>query len=142
VIQGARFKHFVFDILVINPETKRMKVVEVIFGHDGLAEKRAFCEKNGIELEVIRPARSSLAANAFQEKASLYNALGDAQRLMILAALKSGPMRYSELEHASGLNPAKDSGKFSYRLKLLVQASLVDHKEGAYKLTSLGASFA
>lgn len=140
VVQGARFKDFVFDILAINPETKALKVVEIIVGHDGLNQKRTFCAKNGIELEVIQP-KKTLFTPGLNEKAEIYQALADVQRLMILTSLKSGLNMWCDLITGSGLNASKDAGTFGYHLNILLQAGLVERREGRYALTQRGATF-
>lgn len=72
----------------------------------------------------------------------LFDAASASLRLRVIRLLRSrGPLTYSEIMEAVGLDPSKDAGKFAYHLRTLAQAGLVelDQETRKYRLTELGA---
>ncbi|MBS7625439.1 hypothetical protein KEJ51_00095 [Candidatus Bathyarchaeota archaeon] len=71
----------------------------------------------------------------------ILNAASSAVRMRILKLLKSrGPLPYTEVMSALGLDPIRDAGKFVYHLKSVTGANLValDKKSKKYMITELG----
>ncbi len=72
----------------------------------------------------------------------LFDAASASLRLRVIKLLRSrGPLTYSEIMEAVGLDPSRDAGKFAYHLRTLAQAGLVelDQETRRYRLTELGA---
>ena len=72
---------------------------------------------------------------------TIFSVLASPSRLEILRILAAkGSMSYSELKEQSGFRPKKESGKFAYHLKKLVQQSLItqNRSEKRYMLSPLG----
>jgi len=72
---------------------------------------------------------------------TIFSVLASPSRLEILRILAAkGSMSYSELKEQSGFRPKKESGKFAYHLKKLVQQSLItqNRSEKRYILSPLG----
>ncbi len=71
----------------------------------------------------------------------IFSVLASPSRLEILKILAArGGMSYTELKEASGFTPKRESGKFAYHLKKLVQQNLViqNRQERKYMLAPLG----
>jgi len=53
--EAARYKEFIFDVFAVKPETKEMKVMEIIVGSDhAMDQKEKFCRENGIAFETVK----------------------------------------------------------------------------------------
>ncbi len=71
----------------------------------------------------------------------IFSVLAAPSRLEILKILSAkGGMTYTELKEAAGFMPKRESGKFAYHLKKLVQQSLIvqNRQERKYTLSPLG----
>jgi ribonucleoside-triphosphate reductase len=71
----------------------------------------------------------------------IFSVLASKSRLEIIRILAAkGGMTYTELKEASGFTPKRESGKFAYHLKKLVQQNLVvqNKQERKYMITPLG----
>jgi len=71
----------------------------------------------------------------------IFSVLASKSRLEILKILAAkGGMTYTELKEASGFTPKRESGKFAYHLKKLVQQNLVvqNKQERKYMIAPLG----
>ena len=71
----------------------------------------------------------------------IFSVLASKSRLEILKILAAkGDMSYTELKEASGFTPKRESGKFAYHLKKLVQQNLViqNKQERKYQIAPLG----
>ncbi len=71
----------------------------------------------------------------------IFSVLASKSRLEILKILSAkGGMTYTELKEASGFTPKRESGKFAYHLKKLVQQNLVvqNKQERKYMIAPLG----
>lgn len=71
----------------------------------------------------------------------IFSVLASKSRLEILKILSAkGGMSYTELKEASGFTPKRESGKFAYHLKKLVQQNLVvqNKQERKYMIAPLG----
>ncbi|MGQ9640066.1 MAG: anaerobic ribonucleoside-triphosphate reductase [Candidatus Bathyarchaeia archaeon] len=71
----------------------------------------------------------------------ILNAASSPVRMRILKLLKAkGPLPYTEVMSALGLDPIRDAGKFVYHLKSVTGANLVtlDRKSKKYMITELG----
>jgi DNA-binding transcriptional ArsR family regulator len=70
------------------------------------------------------------------------SALSAPERLRILLALESGNLSYSDLMEAVGMSRRRDVGRFSYHLRRLLEAGLVevDKESKLYRLSGVGSS--
>lgn len=69
------------------------------------------------------------------------SALASPARLRMLRELSRRELSYSELMEAAGMNRERDAGKFSYHLRKLLTAGLVeaDKRSRRYRITSQGS---
>jgi DNA-binding transcriptional ArsR family regulator len=73
----------------------------------------------------------------------LFRALAHPVRLHILMALAAGPRAYTDLRRRVGAvaeTPSSSRGKFNYHLDALERARLIEQRDDAYVLASLGRS--
>lgn len=74
------------------------------------------------------------------EIASILRAVSSPIRLSIIEALNTSQMNFSELIKYAGLSERGDVGKFTYHLKTMLRAGLIEYssKSRVYSLTPLG----
>ncbi|GBC70477.1 hypothetical protein HRbin02_00244 [Candidatus Calditenuaceae archaeon HR02] len=74
------------------------------------------------------------------EVASILKAISSPIRLSIIEALSTSQMNFSELMKYAGLSEREDVGKFTYHLKTVLRAGLIEYsgKSRTYSLTPLG----
>ena len=72
---------------------------------------------------------------------SVLSALASPARLKMLRELSRRELSYSELMEAAGMDRERDAGKFSYHLRKLITAGLVeaDKRSRRYRVTSQGS---
>ncbi len=70
----------------------------------------------------------------------ILDSVASPQRLGMLRALKSRELSYTELLESAGMDKVRDAGRFTYHLKKLLSAGLVESDEGSrrYRLTQKG----
>jgi len=69
----------------------------------------------------------------------LFQTLSSRHRLLILLALRHGPLLYSRLQASAGYRTRFDSGKFAFHLRKLKNSELVYRDgENKYRLSPLG----
>ncbi|MEM2952220.1 MAG: winged helix-turn-helix domain-containing protein [Nitrososphaerota archaeon] len=75
------------------------------------------------------------------EVASILKAVSSPIRLSIIEALNTSQMNFSELIKYTGLSEQSEVGKFTYHLKTLLRAGLVEYssRSRVYSLTPLGS---
>jgi predicted transcriptional regulator len=133
----VKYKDFLFDIFAVNPETKEMKVIEVVVTSDHrLAEKEALCTKLGIDFKIIVPKYDNRNTRTIIDGAA--SCFSNPTRINVLELLYLRNLPYSEIMNKIGLNPKKDMGKFAYHLRILLKNGLIKKDREMYYLTALG----
>jgi len=59
-------------------------------------------------------------------------------RMSIIQSLEDGPISFTEVMRASGLDPNFDTGPFTYHLSVLLDSRIVEKADNKYQLTSFG----
>jgi len=76
------------------------------------------------------------------ESVLILQSIGSPMRLSVLELLEEGGLRYNDLMRKMGLNQKTDAGKFSFHVKKLMRARLIELNpaEKKYQLTKIGES--
>ena len=76
------------------------------------------------------------------ESVLILQSIGSPMRLSVLELLQEGGLRYNDLMRKLGLNQKTDAGKFSFHVKKLMRARLIELNpaEKKYQLTKIGDS--
>lgn len=59
-------------------------------------------------------------------------------RRSIIKSIEGGPISFTEVMRASGLDPNFDTGPFTYHLSVLLDSQIVEKADNKYQLTSFG----
>ena len=143
VAEQAKFQGFIFDILAIKPETRKIHVCEVTVASESrLAEKARFCKENDISFEVLSNSIRKCKKNSAQISEICFS-LGDTFRVELLRYVveRATGISFSELQTMLGLNPTKDAGRFVYHLRALKSGNLIRKDGSLWKPSELGIRF-
>jgi len=77
-----------------------------------------------------------------EDSVLILQAISSSMRLRVLELLEDGGLRYNDLMRKLGLDQKTDAGKFSFHIKKLMRAELIElnQAEKKYQLTKLGDS--
>lgn len=136
---NVSYGNFFFDIFAVNPETKEMKVAEIVVASEGkIGEKKALCDKLGISFKVLRPERND-GLDACSFASSIGYCFSNPLRIQVLKLLNTKKSSYSDIMYDLNLDPSTSGGKFSHHLRILERNGLIIKEENRlYDLTRKG----
>jgi len=93
------------------------------------------------EIKSIIPTEEQMS-ESIDESVLILQSIGSPMRLSVLELLEDGGLRYNDLMRKLGLDQKTDAGKFSFHVKKLMRARLIELNpaEKKYQLTKIGES--